>query len=106
MAIDISFHYHFSDLSFEGETPVFKSDLTLWEVRQRAYYFGQKITTERIEMRSAYMSAIHQTHTKEEDLENEDKYYIEQMKIGLQLIRPIDDYMKQRRKLLKDGKTK
>lgn len=82
------------------------TDLTIWEIRQRAYFYGQKIVNDRIEIRSAVMSAIHLTHSKEEDLEKEDKYYIEQMKIGLELIKPIDDYMKQRRKLTNYGKIK
>lgn len=81
--------------------------MTLWEIKQRAYYFGQQITAERVELRNAMLSAAQYVYGKNEK-QKEDSFEKEQLSVAYHHDRPLSRYAKMRReyhKNLKNGKV-
>lgn len=89
MAIDVDFS-RFEDCQ-----------ISLWEIKQRAFYFGQKIVNERIEIRNAIANVASSLYSDEE--KETDDYSDELLSIVYKKIQPLSIYAKNRRNYMKTG---
>lgn len=78
----------------DGHEPI-----TLWEIKQRAFVSGQKLINDRIHTRDAVLSALGFVYTDEK--EKQDTFRDNQLSIGYSEHRPLLEYAKQRRKIVK-----
>ena len=79
------------------------TSITLWEIEQRCYFYGQKITTDKVDFRDAIISAFTFIHAdpKAKEAPN-DLFKIHQLSIAYQHERPFSDYAKNLRKQAKE----
>lgn len=76
------------------------NDMSLWEIKQRAYFYGQKIVSDRIYMRDAHLSAISISH-RTKDYNGPKDPFEEHLLANVYIHdKPFDRYVKAQRGLV------
>lgn len=106
LAIDIPFDQvdGFEISGVDPDIQISGTGISLWEIKQRAYFFGQQITAERLEIRNAMLSAAQYVHGKMEK-GKEDAFEKEQLSVAYHHDRPLSRYAKMRREYHKNQKN-
>lgn len=77
-----------------GELTLYpERSLSLWKIRSRAYYFGQRISESRIAMRDAFYSAKVR-YDIPPDKEVEDSFLNYNLSVGYETYYPLKQYLK------------
>lgn len=110
--MSLAIHVPFSDLhpvqiieekeGYKLLTP----DITLWELKQRAYFFGQQTAHDRVQTRNAMLSAAGIIYANKDEPPKEDVFKTEQLSIGYIETKPLSKYGRERRAYLKQQREK